>query len=434
MPISKVALITRMSTQNAGNEALSIELINFFKRELPNAEIRAMDRYPRFFEHLKIAHLQAGGGSLIQAFDALADRLLARFSPSPQPNLAPLADERLVRLDQTAKELTGRLRQIKRAIALRQNLARLGLIGRDEVARTFDTCRWSDLLVWNPAGEFHPTGNPDQTFRLLLILRIAQRLGKRTAIINHSIEISDPRLRELVKHVYCNADYVGVRDAQSVQEALKLGVEAGRIHESPDLVFLASIPDAIKIAPADAIPEGAIGISINGLEAMRGQDEWDDFFARIKTLGREFVYLSNAMNHDLELAHQFAARHGGIVIERQPTYRELRGFYGRMGVLVSSRLHASILALCEGTPVISIEPSVFKLTAIFEQMNYSIPTDNLAHAGWWKRLSTHVEQALLDRGTLSNVGAKALALQVQRIHGAYERLFYLARPRVSEAI
>jgi exopolysaccharide biosynthesis predicted pyruvyltransferase EpsI len=67
-------------------------------------------------------------------------------------------------------------------------------------------------------------------------------------------------------------------------------------------------------------------------------------------------------------------------------------FYSRFGALVASRLHSSILAISTGTPVITIEPSVFKLTAIFEQMSYPYGTEDpgaqAGQIGWLQRLDT----------------------------------------------
>ncbi len=73
MPVEKIAVITRLTTQNAGNEALSRELIRFLQRR-PNAEVRALDRYPLQLEHLRLAALAAGAGA-----DTGAGKLIERF-------------------------------------------------------------------------------------------------------------------------------------------------------------------------------------------------------------------------------------------------------------------------------------------------------------------------------------------------------------------
>lgn len=101
----------------------------------------------------------------------------------------------------------------------------------------------------------------------------------------------------------------------------------------------------------------------------------------LKTLGRPIVFLSNVMNHDLPFARKLAAKHPLTIIERRPTYREIRGFYSKLGLLISSRLPSSIIALSESVPVMTIEPSTFKLTGIFAQLGYPYATLRLSEPG-----------------------------------------------------
>jgi polysaccharide pyruvyl transferase WcaK-like protein len=283
------------------------------------------------------------------------------------------------------------VRRIKNFVGFRRNLARFGLIERDEAFSTVSLCGRVNLLMWNPAGEFHPTGNRDQTFRLLLLIRIAQQLGVATAIVNHSLEISDSLLREVVGHVYRHASHICVREP---------------------------------------IPDGSIGLAINATEAMRGIDEWDSLLTQLKRFGRPLVFVSNAMQGDLAFGSRLMSRHGGITIARQPSYLELRDLYRKMSVVISSRLHASILSLCAGAPVVTLEPSVFKLSAIMQQLNYPIATDKLTSSGWSDRVSRNVELALARREWLVNSANGALTRQTTNIFRAYEPIFGLASSRM----
>jgi polysaccharide pyruvyl transferase WcaK-like protein len=330
-----------------------------------------------------------------------------------------------VKLDETARELTGPLRTLKRKLAIRRRLASLGLIERHEVFRAVTACATSDLVIWNPAGEIHPTGDSNQVLQLLLLMRIAQLEGKKTAVINHSLEIVDDRLRRLITHVYANLDYVGVRDAKSVEAALALGLARERIYEAPDLVFLASRQAGKETI--DTVSKGSIALAINGLEAPSGLEEWNGLMNGLKKFGRPFLFVSNAVNHDLEFARRLAEKFGGIVVEHQPGYQALRGYYRNCDSLISSRLHASILALCEGVPVVSIEPSVFKLTAIFQQLNYPIGTERLQERGWSDRVLAKVTRCLSEQAAFASEGLKSLERQTGRIDAAYAPLFALAR-------
>jgi polysaccharide pyruvyl transferase WcaK-like protein len=424
-----IGIITRLVNTNAGNEALSTELIKLAAELTPGARVMAVNRYPRYFEHLKIAALSKPGSSPPAEFDKLALRLSHRFFRKELP-LPAAADSTSVVLNPTARELAPSVRRIKNFVGFRRNLARFGLIERDEAFSTVSLCGRVNLLIWNPAGEFHPTGNRDQTFRLLLLIRIAQQLGVATAIVNHSLEISDGLLREIVGHVYRHASHICVRDAKSAQVVLSLGVNPKNLSESPDLVFLAS-RDATPAPPgSEPIPDGCIGLAINATEAMRGIDEWDSLLTQLKRFGRPLVFVSNAMNGDLAFGSRLMSRYGGTTIARQPSYRELRDLYRKMSVVISSRLHASILSLCAGAPVVTLEPSVFKLSAIMQQLNYPIATDKLTSPGWSDRVSRNVELALARREWLVNSANGALARQTTNIFRAYEPIFGLAGSRM----
>lgn len=417
----RIVLLSRLSTQNAGNEALSVEFINFFNALLPEAEIRAMDRYPQYLYAFNMRRLGETEASIVANFDASVRKLDASFKQAGQ--LVPIATEGLVRLDPTGKELPKAVAKLKRMIGLRRRLSHFGLVGRESMASTVATCRWADRLVWNPAGEIHPTGNSDEVLRLLMLVRLAQLNGTKTYVVNHSLEVEDEKLRYLIKHVYRQADCIAVRDKQSCQEAYKLGVAQERVREIPDMVFLSAESDAKRMPPAnERFPKGAIGLAINGLEAKNGSDEWDELMVGLQALNRPVVFLSNAMNHDLPFAHMLAQKYKLTIVERQPTYREIRGFYSDLGLLVSSRLHSSIIALSEAVPVMTIEPSVFKLTGIFEQIKYPVATLNLHSVGWASKMLSNI-QAALNNDELGEFGRTACIKKAKEIRAGYSAIF-----------
>ncbi|MET0239591.1 MAG: polysaccharide pyruvyl transferase family protein [Sphingobium sp.] len=414
---TRVLLISRLTTQNAGNEALSKLAIRYLQTRLKNAHLHAVDRYPRSFGSYSIDKL---GPDHVAGFDALARRLSRRFVAKDAPWPAP-ADMNMVRLNLTAKELTGPLRRIKRAIDLRRRLAAVGLIEARSSRIAISACAQADLVIWNPAGEIHPTGSPNEVMRLLLMMRIAQLHGRRTAVINHSLEIEDPRLRDLVAHVYRALDYVGVRDSPSVDVARGLDVSADKIHEAPDLVFTTLDQGSARG------PGAAIGMAVNGLEAAGAVDEWKDVVASFEKMGRPIIFVSNAVNHDIGFARTVAGGHGDVeIVDRQPGFEELKDIFSRCAVLVSSRLHSSILALAEGVPVVSIEPSVFKLTAIFEQMQYPLATQNMHVPGWADRVIANTDTCLAEGDDLARIGLDRMTEQNERIDKALRPLLALA--------
>jgi|GEM_PF-2968523 len=441
---NKILLITRLSTQNAGNEGLSIELINLVKSILPAAEIRAMDRYPPYFSQFHIPILGSDMKKVLSNFEELSNDLARKFR-GKSDELVDIANEGQVKLDKTAKELTGWIRKVKRRIAIRKRLAALGLIGKAGAAKAINSCLWADLVIWNPAGEIHhpskfSQANGDEVLRLLLLIRIAQLNGARTMIINHSLEIGDPALRIILKHVYEAAEQISVRDKKSRMEALSLGLEPTKVHEIPDMVYLAAEdPAGVIPSPEECFKPGSICFAINGRKAYGMEAEWDALFEGAKKFGRPITFLSNAMHHDVPFVKGLAQKHDIQVISRQPTYREIQGFYNHIDILVGSRLHSNVLALCAGVPVVSLEASIFKMTGVFEQLEYPIPTSNMKDIGWHKVVLQKIESALNERDQLSMLSKKVTLKQADRIRQSYASLlagkpqFYVGESAVTYA-
>jgi polysaccharide pyruvyl transferase WcaK-like protein len=422
MTSGRTLLISRLTTQNAGNEALSKELIHYVTQNLPGSEIAALDRYPRYFEQFSLDSL---GSDPVLAFEALVSKLLATCLRPDAASVGKALEDR-VRLDPRGRELGGPLRRLKRSIAIRRRLATRGLIERQEPVSAVTACATADLVIWNPAGEMGAGATAlDHVLRLLLLIGIAQQSGRKTAVVNHSLEVTDPRLRKLVAHVYSRCDYVGFRDPTSVEAAISMGVRPNRIVESPDLVFLAARRPG-EPTPAEA-PDGSIVVALNGgLEESAAADDWKRLVSGLKGFGRPLLFLSNAVNHDREFAERLAKMAGtGTVIDHQPGYQQLRGYYRNSALLVSTRLHASLLALCEGVPVVTIEPSVFKLTAIFQQIDYPIGTERIQEPGWVDRVLANAERTLRERDSLSSRISQIVKEQGTRIDTAYAPLFAL---------
>jgi len=322
---------------------------------------------------------------------------------------------------------------VRHTIGFRRHLARFGLYQSSAYAEGLNTIAWSDLVIWNPAGELHPSGNVDDACRLLLLVRTAQLLGRRTAIINHSIEVTHQGLTELIRHVYGHADFVAVREQGSYRTALALGLMPDRLAEIPDLAFLIAVAERREpLSPKHAFPPGAIALALNGREAYRGYDEWESLLRGLEEFGRPLLFLSNALHVDRRFARQFAKEHRLMIFDRQPSSSELVALYSRCDALITSRLHAAIFGLAAGVPVISIEPQVHKLTAIFERLAYPLPTDSLRVPGWSGRIVRRTAEALQDGPRFVESGAQDVRKQIQDIESSYARLFRLATAAVAE--
>jgi polysaccharide pyruvyl transferase WcaK-like protein len=427
----KILLVTRLATQNAGNQALSIELINFVRSLMPQSEVRAMDRYPPFFSQFRLDAFVSKAKSASELFDAACRKLIDRFGGTPE-QLAPLADESLVVLDVRGSEsLPSWMRTWKRRIDFRARMAAVGLVGKQGAINAVRDCQWPDLLIWNPAGEIHnpgrfSKGSGDQVLRLLLLVRIAQLSGVKTMVVNHSLETRDPVVLELLKHVYSNAAGIAVRDGRSLESALSLGLDRAKVFEIPDLVFLGSSNEEIVDPPVEErFSPGTICLSINGRHAYNLRTELERLILSLKQLNRPMGFLTNAMHHDIPFIQSLAAAHDIKIVQRQPGYREIRGFFRNVDVLIGSRFHSNIMALCDGIPVVSLEASAFKMTAAFDQMQYPIRTTQTTNPRWEEDVFENVREVLSNHAQISATSKSLAKKQAEIVRNKYRSLLAL---------
>ena len=413
--MKNIVFLTRLSMQNAGNEALSSELLNLFESQ-EGVTVRAFDRYPQYFFKYELKNITGGDEKdLINKFDKICNSLLNKFSDT---NFSLQKPENIVSLNTKGKELTGGLRKLKQKIAIRKRLAKVGLLGKNDVNTVINTILKSEQLIWNPAGEIHPTGSVDEVLRILILIRIAQLSGKKTYIINHSLELFDDSLTVILGYIYRNCNRILVRDNVSVIETGKIGVDKSDVFEVPDAVFLTVNQNDVQIEKTKGIC-----LAINGLEAIHASEsQWDDFFSGLKKFNKPICFLSNAMNHDMKFAMKYSQKYDIEVIDYQPSYKVIQDFYKDFDVLISSRLHSAILALAESVPVVSIEPSVFKLTSIFDQINYPLKTVNLNDNNWVEKTIENVGLSLNNKDIFIQVPENLKSIRDKVISG-YKDMF-----------
>ncbi len=225
-PLS-ITVITKMTTPNAGNQAISTELIRLLERTYPDASIFAGWRQPGL-EQYSFAKLQRAGSDPLLTLDKWAGHILQSYGSSkdhskiesPQTLQAFKVPQNggkttsAVELSSKGLPLVSRIRN-KVSGVLNAPLDYWRGYGRN-YGNWLDVLRRSDWVVYSPAGEVN-NERADYLVRDFLSLRIAQRLGARVAAVNHSIEINDPPLLKLLVQIYGGFDAIVVRDPVSAQ-------------------------------------------------------------------------------------------------------------------------------------------------------------------------------------------------------------------------
>ena len=378
----EILLITRIRTLNKGNQALSAAWLGMLERSFPSTPVRILERRPRHLLQYTLAGV-AKARDPVGAFDALAERL-AWLAPGPAAIDGPPPRAKIL-LDETVAP-PARFVGVRRRLNLRGRLAAAGWYA-DEYRRRLAACQRARLVVVNPAGEFFPR-EPQAAFYHLLDAAVARKLGRPTAIVNHTMDITDPTLRAIIPVLYKELDLVGFRDRKSIDAFRAMGGDPHNVLVTPDLALTTELP-----APAPR-RAGRVAVAVNVPEATAGGylAQWHDVVAGLRTAGFEVALVSNELPADQPFYDELRARLPELPLEGAGLDHDRYGeLLGGFDLVVTSRMHTGVLAMVAGTPVVAVEGSSFKITGLYQELGLAQPVIGPGSPGWAARV---VDQAV----------------------------------------
>lgn len=226
-------------------------------------------------------------------------------------------------------------------------------------------------------------------FPKILDLLVADALGRPYVLFTQSLGPFPQRRQRLLRRVLQRARLILVRDARSRRHLVQFGVRADRVAECADAAF-ALTPQTAPYRAA-APPHGQalrVAVSVRdwphlGGEGERGMDRYFDAVAAlvrwlIDGHGAQVTFISTCQGvaeywtDDSLVAEAVVSRlpeneRASVRIDRnfhppRNLIAELAGF----DLVVATRLHVAILALCAGVPVLPIAYE-FKTTELFSR-------------------------------------------------------------------
>jgi polysaccharide pyruvyl transferase WcaK-like protein len=401
----EILLITRLVTLNKGNQALSVAWLKMLERAFPTASIRALERRPRHLLQFTLREL-SNLRDPFEAFDEIATKL-ARLAPGPSvAGTAPRNPH--IRLDETVAPPV-KLLKLRQRLNLRGRLAQIGRY-RKAYERRLSAMQRAKLVVVNPAGEFFPR-EPGAAFYHLLDAHGAQKLGVATAVVNHTMDITDPTLRKLIPTIYKTLDLVGFRDAKSIAAFREMGGKLDNVLVTPDLALTIE-----RGGDADARRSGTVAVAINVPEATAGGylQDWHDVVAGLIANGSRVVLVSNEVPADMPFYTELARRHGVQIEGAGLDYDRYARLLGSFDCVVTSRMHTGVLAMIGGTPVVPVEGSSFKITGLFQELGLTTPVIRPGVTAWPAKV---IEQVTAMRGQRETTATETEA-QLSRVRNA----------------
>ncbi|WP_111735706.1 polysaccharide pyruvyl transferase family protein [Roseovarius amoyensis] len=396
-----IALITRTKTINQGNQALSVAWRDYLAARYPEARVRLFERVPKYLRRYSVSALAAERDP-VAVFDRIARRLLHRISehPGPDPSVWD------VRLD-PAQQRVFRLHRLRHALRLRSRIAALNL-GASEYLNRLSHLTQADLVVVNPAGEFHASSS-DTALLYLLEARCAQLAGCRTAFVNLSFEVVDPTVILLSGHVFAACDVVEFRDEESRVRLEKQAGDRGVV-VLPDGVIMS------EVSPAKTIGGNGLALAIAGPQiaeqgftpTVREVISTLSGKGKLTLTSNEWATDRPHWNSYLDVANITFSGHGLY-------FDDYARFLAAFDVVVSSRLHTCVLGMLAGAVIVPIECGTFKLTGFFNQIGMRNEPIRIGSDNWQVNLINKIEEVQTSRDA-------RLAIQNKKINRAVRAL------------
>jgi polysaccharide pyruvyl transferase WcaK-like protein len=409
-PAKQVTLITRLLTNNAGNQALSSALIGYFTAHYPDHRITALERSPSALNGYVLSAIPLA--EVVPRFRSFACDLLNRCSATPLRE--PTAGDVPAPILQATMPFHKRI--IRRS---RRHLPALdSLMATSEYRRRVTTYQRSAAVIANPAGEFDPAAAGDAPARLLLDLYVAKLAGAHTAAVNLSAEMSDEKLKALVRAVGPEFDAIVTRDQSSRAALVELGLPAERVSVAPDAVF--SLPHQAERPGAEGRTR-RVGLALNPTNIHVNEGVAHQLVRKLLDRGYAVTAISNCWSVDKNLWTPLTRR---FPLEVQPSdlpYDSYLSYLATFDYLASGRMHTNVFGALAGVPSIPLEGNLFRTAGLLGGHGYPIPVVHLGARDWQTRFTAALVQVEEDaeaiRASLAGYVASR-SLELERVYSS----------------
>ncbi len=378
--MKNIFLITKLKTSNLGNEVLTTEIIRLFKENNKNDVIRVNGR-PMGIEGYFVNRIIKSKFPS-QQLDKWAEKIASRINEITPVEFTANDPQIILVKEQSPKmkwePIKAKLRPLKRLLGI----TKVFFPAYQPRAKYLKSADW---LVYSGAGE---VGDNSVFLRQLLEIRVAQKLGIKTAAVNQSVVIKTPLFQQLTAHVYGKMEKIVIRGTQTQRNLIKYGVPENIIELAPDSAINATYNGNV------VRDKNKIGFNLTPrLNVNNAQIE--TIIKHLESLGKEIFFITNEPFGDLSMMNILQEKFGIKSITKLNGYKEYMEKLASLDWVISARLHTNVLSLATGIPIIPVEGNVFKTTELMEQLQYPIPVIDTAQNEWVEKLLAEIDK--LDR-------------------------------------
>jgi nitroreductase/polysaccharide pyruvyl transferase WcaK-like protein len=239
----------------------------------------------------------------------------------------------------------------------------------------------SRLLDWAQVVLLDGNGNIADTWPRVVIdglfnLALAKALGAAAYSVNQTVDLSNPVLRRLMRHVYNSIDGVVVREPISKRRLEEMGVEPHLIKVGADCAILVEDfkeAEARAVADRFEVAQSSIGLALRA-DMSPDLDMWAAAVSAIEErFKRKVIYFNSTEETGLPLGWTLREKAGITVIEGLTDYSVLIPLLSRFSVVVSQCYHPLYFSILAQTPFVALRGNTFKAAGLLEHLEYPIP-------------------------------------------------------------
>lgn len=244
--------------------------------------------------------------------------------------------------------------------------------------------RRADYVVVNGEGSIYDRQRMGRMMFFIAYLA-KHHFGKPCAIVNHTADIHDPIMREMAELVYPELDDIVFREQISMQACRGIAPAA---EVAPDAAFLwepldhdswqatRNRPDYYSVWPDSAanfdLTKPYICVAGSSIYLRKDRPKYDPVPAFRRLCGElsklAQVVITIPCRQDERFLRPLARDLGLPAIGLHSPIPQVVDILGNAAVLVSGRWHPSILALCGGTPILTLTANTFKTQALMDMI------------------------------------------------------------------
>ncbi len=201
----------------------------------------------------------------------------------------------------------------------------------------------------------------------LFALDAAHMAGRPTALVNYSFAVTRPELLAWVAPVMRAVTVHAVRETQSRDRLVALGVPAERILVVPDAAFAADTP----VATRNKSNKPLIAIQVRG-DREPDIAAWAELIAQMRSrFNARIVYLCGCRKYDPPVRKRLQDATGLDLTGEDEDLAALKASIGKADLLISDRYHGAVFATQMGTAFLPLAATTHKTDGFVADLGYT---------------------------------------------------------------